>query len=358
MSSLTGNKINYLTHTQLNVVREIGDYLLVYDTNHKREELLVISDDLEDAKKYTGLGWRNKKILSGIVFMAPEIWIVDLADPFKVMENGGLIENLALFNTFKYFQYNNEIPDLIRKVIKENKLDGLNVYLLYGTSLETEVRMAGTDSRLKNFKGFFISMLRSSQEFRHELQRIEDQYGKKCRSLKLLNKPLTHTARKKYQSISDYYSYIDRDFCFPENIYGLFKSLPEADNVVLIPHSGLRFLDEVAGLCGLNKISFYERHFSRDGNFWLFKANFKGKNVLIIDVGYSGETLNSVSEMILCEGGNPIRLAVWAKSKLSITNSEYFIFLDNLIKTRDACITDPKWCVNLYKKIAFSKIKK
>jgi len=358
MSSLTGNKINYLTHTQLNVVKEIGDYLMVYDTNHKREELLVISDNLEDAKKYTELGWKNKKILSGIIFMAPEIWLVDLADPFKVMENGGLKENLALFNTFKYFRDSNEIPSLIKKTIKENNLDGLEVYLLYGVSLETEVRMAGTDRRINDFKPLFINMLKSSTEYQHEIKRIDSDYGKKCRTIDLVRKPLSRVALKKYEGIANYYSYIDRDFCFPENIYGLFKSLPPADNIILVPYSGMKFLDEVAGLFGLDNISFYERHFSRDGNFWLFKKNFKGKDVLIIDVSYSGETLNAISEMISCEGGNPIRLAVWTKSKLSVAGSEYILFLDKIVRTKDVRITDPKWCLDLYKKIAFGKIKK
>ncbi|MDP2944268.1 MAG: phosphoribosyltransferase [bacterium] len=353
MSSLTGNKINYLTHTQLNIIKETDDYLLVYDTNHKREELLVISDNLEDAKKYLDLGWKTKKIFSGIIFMAPEIWIVDLADPFKVIKNGGLQENLALYNTFKYFQNNDEISNLINKTLRKNGLNGLKVYLLHGTSLETEVRMAGTDKRIDDFRQLFINTLRESKEFLKEIERIKINYGEKCRRLNLAEKPLDKAALKKYKDISNYYSYIDRDFCFSDNIYGLFKSLPAADNIILIPHSGFKFLDEITKIFDFKKISFYERHFSRDGNFWLFKRNFKNKKVLIIDISYSGETLNTVSEMISREGGTPIRMAVWPKSKLGLANFEYIVFLDKIIKTQSVQAVNPDWCINLYEKIAF-----
>ncbi len=354
MGSLSGSKINYLVYSQLNIVKEIGDYLLVYDTNHKREELLFISDNLEDAKKMYQLGWKKKKILSGIVFMAPEIWIIDLSDPFKVMENNNPKENLALYKTLERFKKNKKIFDLINKILRKNEFKNLKVYFLNGQSLETEIRMAGTDKRVSDFKFIFIEALKSTRQFIKEIKKIENVYSQQSRQFKLIKKPLSISKLKKYHNIFNYYKYIDRDFKFPNNIYGIFKLFPKVDYIILVPQSGFKFLDEVSGIFSLKNILFYERHFSRDGNFWLFKKDFHNKKVLIIDTSYSGETLNSIADMVYYEGGSPIRIAVWPKSKLGVINSEYVIFLDKMIKTREIDINDQNLFINLYEKIIFN----
>lgn len=302
-----------------------------------------------------GLGWKKKKILSGIVFMAPEVWLFDLSDPFKVMENGGVRDNLALYRTFENFCVNFQIKPVIDKILSQKKFAGLDVFVLKGQSLETEVRLVGTDNRIHNFKKIFINFLKSSEGFAGEINKIESVYGKKYRPLHKIKKPLTTSSIKKYHSIIDYYKFIDKDFEFPDNIYGIFKLIPDIDYIVLVPQSGFKFLDEISKKFGFKKISFFERHFSREGNFWLFKKDFRNKRVLIIDVSYSGETLNSLAETIHREGGTPLKMAVWPKSRLGVSNSEYIVFLDKVIKMEGVLLEGNEPLVKLYEKIAFNK---
>jgi len=354
MSSITGDKLAYLTYTGLQLVKILSDNrILIYDTNHKRQEIIVITDELEEAKKYIDLGWKKKKVLSGIVLMAPENYLVDLADPFKVEKSGGIKETLCLYKVIRDLIANQRLDNFIKKVIKKSEFSNLDIKIIEGSSLETEVRIVGSDNRLENAKEEIISLIRESRPYKIEMGKINSEWPDPPRKIQISEAKISASRLSHFEKIFNFYHCIDRDFSLPVNVYGCLNDLPASDYYILVPHSGFKFLDTLERKVGMEKICFFERHYSRDGNFWLFKKNFKNKKVLIADISYSGTTLGDIAEMVSLEGGKPIKVAVWPKSRTTIANSDYILFLDKLIPANRIDINEVDWPVSLYKKLAF-----
>lgn len=55
--------------------------------------------------------------------------------------------------------------------------------------------------------------------------------------------------------------------------------------------------------------------------------------------------------LVLNEGGIPSRLALFPKSKLSVMNSEYILFVDKVLKSDTLDLSNDQWIADTYKKV-------
>jgi len=336
----------------IKVVDEKNSVLLTLDVLHQREELTCCTDELFIAKKFINLGWLKKRVLSKIILLSPEIQLVDLSNPiksdyFSKNKKEGFKKLLALFLTIKYFESSGELNKIINNFYKET------FFVLGGDTLELEVRVAlfkKDDSLRKKI----IKNIENSKKYKEILEDLRYRLGEKERKLDIFCKPIKKT--NKFEQIIDLYkSTMDKDFDFPDNVYGFGKFLPEADYYLIIPHSGFKFIDEISQKIGIDRVLIYEKHFSKDGDFWVIKRNLNKKNVFIFDVSYSGKTMSWVADIVKEEGGNPFKIAVWPKSWMAVNGAEYIMFLDRIINRENINLGDKNWALNLYYKIAFNK---
>jgi len=75
------------------------------------------------------------------------------------------------------------------------------------------------------------------------------------------------------------------------------------------------------------------------------------KGVLILDNSYSGNTLIRAMSLVLNEGGRPSRLALFPKSKLSVVNPEYVLFVDKVLKSDTLDLSNTHWITDTYKEV-------
>lgn len=344
---------NYLLKLGKKVIKVINEeegLVLAFDIWHERSELLCCTDQIVVAQKYIKLGWTKKRALSKIILLSPEIQLVDLSNPFKFKgfstKHSDFKRLLGLFITIKDLELNNQLGSIIGKLYKKY------FFILAGRVLEMETRIALYEED-KNLKDRILLCIEQTPEYKKTLSVLKKIFGEKERSLDIWRSHLKD--KKKFKKIIELYrAVLDKDFNMPDNIYGFFKQLPRADYYLVIPHSGFKFIGEIAENVGLNRVLIYEKHFSKDGDFWFFKKNIKGKKVLIMDVSYSGKTIKWVADIVRKEGGTPIKVAVWPKGRVAIRRADYVMFLDKIIKRSKIDTSSDDWVGRFYKKIAFN----
>lgn len=331
-------------------------FIRKYCDSHKRESVSFITDDLELIQTYEELGWNYTKINKGFKVRAPEEWLVDLSDPYKIMFYADYIINFA------YYLYLNDLKDkgifekTAREVLKKYNLKNLHIFLLEGESLETEVRIAGTDKRVKFFKDILFVELRTRPEWSH----YEEIAKRKIGDLKYKRPKITNIDKQKeivqnffYKSKELYQNFklIKDDKFNKKFIKDLFRDIPsDFDVYVFIPNSCFQYVFSFVTQDNIEKIMFLESHSGKkdllEGRF--FSKQIKGKKVLIIDNSYSGSTLNKAAAIIIKEGGIAKKLALFPKSKLSFENADYFLFINRIYTKEEVRLTEPNWKEELY----------
>ena len=126
---------------------------------------------------------------------------------------------------------------------------------------------------------------------------------------------------------------------------------------LFIPWGCFSYISSFINADNISKVMFWEAHSGKDRshkNRYLAK-DLKGKKVLIIDNSYSGSTLNQMSKIVKKEGGIPIRLALFPKSRFSVENSEYILFIDEILESSSIDLSKKDWLKDTYKKILLEK---
>jgi hypothetical protein len=81
-------------------INQFNDWLN-FDSDHQRNEISFITPNVETFFEKTEIGWTFKKIPEGFLMRAPEEWLVDLTDPYKINFCGTFVCNLAYFKFLK-----------------------------------------------------------------------------------------------------------------------------------------------------------------------------------------------------------------------------------------------------------------
>ena len=322
----------------------IGDY--------GRSKAVFFTDNLEIAVKHIHKGWSLYKAREGFVMEAPDVWMVDLSSSSKVFYwNDDPIINLA------YYRYLKAIPDLENYI--NNLFSGNKSFMLsQGESLEGEIRIIGDNKKILHWireKMFahFIETEENNKKYIREAAEFIGEVKNKCvieRNKSLAKYP--KKIRELFLEIYRIYSIVNinkRELFSRDYLCGLSKQLDslfsDIDVIVFVPMGCFDYLSSFLSEKNIEKVMFWEFHaHAYDQYSNKFKAkSLNKKKVLIIDRAYSGRTIVSVSNLVRREGGMPVTLGVFPKSRLAVSRCDYMVFLNKIIpcvNTKDLSIED------------------
>jgi hypothetical protein len=267
------------------------------DKFHLREEVSFETLEYEDVTDFNSIGWTYKRINNGYIVRAPEQWLVDLTDPYKVSACIDFTVNLAFYNFIKYLVKGNNFESFLKEVIKNNDIQGLVVQYLQGPSLETEIRIAGSDNRVKNMQK--LSLLEAMKNPDWQIFHKQAVLYLENIRLKNFDKRLFPIGVEKYQQfymkVNEYLGKSNktgRDLFILEFIPGLFNDVPQFDLYVFVLWSSLRYIPSFLTDDNISKIMFWDPYYGNI-NFpnRILNKNIIDKRILIIDTSYSGGTL-------------------------------------------------------------------
>lgn len=323
-----------------------------------RTKVCFVTNDLKVVADKVAKGWIFIKTVKGFYVQAPEIWLVDIAEPSKICYYSN-----SIINNYAYFLYLKGLSKIeLLKIIKNLLGDGQDVFLSHGPSLEVEIRIILEN---KNNGGNLMFDLYS-----HFLQsRSYDRYLKEAKKIVSKDRAIkiqrdkdisdySPKVSKFFSEIIKYYSLINlgkRDLYSRDFIERLQqqtdKHFSDADIFIFIPWGCFKYIGNFISDKTVDRVMLWETHLlkyeTHEHKFG--KLSLKNKKVVIFDKGYTGGTLNKMAKMVKEHGGRPIKVAVFPKSRLAIKNSDYIFFIDKLIKSSDINISNKNYYVDLYK---------
>lgn len=329
-----------------------------YDPIHQREEVSFSTLDLEIVSEKRTDGWIFKETNDGFILRAPEEWLVDLSDPYKISYYSSPEINLSYFIFLKNLVNQSQLNDFIATTLEKEKYQGFQFQILKGPALETEIRIAGSDKRLNIIKKKLFTAAQAHTAWNEALQEAKALL-QNTRDFDLHYLTLEETEShilsffKKVQQLYEPFNTFKRDSFNQNFITNLFDDLPDADIYVFVPWSCFRYILSYAVKNDLNKVMFWEIHAdSKAGRMNRFMGqDLAGKRVLIIDNSYTGSTLNLLAKKIKDAGGIPERLALFPKSKVALENCEYYLFINKIFKADNDCIWPQDWYLSIYQKV-------
>lgn len=300
----------------------------------------------------------------GVWLRSPDTWLADLTDFNKVFYYGNPIINFAYFDFLHNLQTSGSLDGFIKYVVSRRKVfyAGFEFAISTGISLETEIRLLGSDSRLDTLKrDIFINFLNSQDYYKYFnnaktfLEKTRDIYQNV-----LPYEELDYRVKEFYEKLKSFYACLNVNIKYSSlTIPSVSNNLPEHDILLLIPTGCFKYFSTFVNKENIEKVMFWEFHMNSNNNreYKLFEKDMCGKRVLIIDNVYSGKTINRIAELVKIRGGIPIKFGLFPKNEYSLRELDYFVFIDTVFKANDI----PKrqnWCLQLYKKALGGNVRK
>ena len=324
---------------------------------YARSGIVYITESLEELNELVKLGWKYNANNEGFRIIPPEETIVDITDYRKAMQYGSPVFNLAYYDFIKSKIENNLLENFINSIIQANAFAyrGFDYLISSGPILDTEVRIAGSDYRIKNLKMDMVESFLKLPEYIWYMSSAEKEMPN-IKSFKIHNKNFYNLGDKEksfYNEIKEKIAILKDISPFNQKIYEIddlekIVNNPDIDIMLFLPFGCFKYLSSFTNEQNINKVMFWEFHSdnSKNSTFKLCSKDIRDKNVLIIDNIYSGKTLKKVKFQIEKEGGNPIILGMNPKNKNNILMTDYAIILNKLYKSSDINITE----VDLFRK--------
>jgi len=347
--------INKISTGQLTVTSENSHGAIAYHGPHKRDEFVYPTRNLEEVSELIGKGWSMKIGNGGYLMRAPETWLVDLTDPSKI--RGDLRENLALYVTLKQMICSKELSSCMNYIKSSKFGNKIDAYLLSGEALETEIRIAGSNARIHGFRKELLKEVRKNTMFKPNYEAIVKDVPRTRKLDSGICKfdELSPIAKEFYRKIADIHETIGCLYEPDKILTGIWKDIPSADVYIFIPKSGFRLaLGFVNSRQKYDDVMFWEYHAGQTQSPYeghIMAKPLRNKKVNIIDVVYSGTTINSMDAKVADEQGTPIKIALFPKSQIAIQSSDYYIFLDKIKNLSDTNFSTPYWAEQIYKEI-------
>jgi len=350
-------KLHFYSNGELTFNKETPDGIIAYHSPHKRQELVYPTKNLAEVADRMELEWTLKHGKEGCLLRAPEECLCDLSDPFEVRYYG-VVNSLATYMMLNDLKSTGKIDELIEE--SRRSINGLNVYLLEGQAIETQVRIAGNNYKVGQAKENIIKSLKERSEwekYKNEaISRVKPR--ELCAREESLDK-LKPVTKEFYQKIKNIHEVVSPLYTPSTVCNGIWKSVPTADYYLFIPKTGFKLaLGFVDSREKYDDVIFWEYHAGQTNSLpenQMFFKDLENKKVDIIDTSFSGTTLNVMSQKVSEEGGRPIKLAVFPKSRKAIQTSDHFIFLDKMLNPRKVRL-DNNWVVDLYSKVINEEI--
>ncbi|MEI3434182.1 MAG: hypothetical protein V8R26_04055 [Clostridia bacterium] len=333
----------------------------IFDNNisfvdYSRSGIVYYTEDLDELYNLTKKGWKFYCCNKGFRLTPPEESIVDITNYDKSIQYQNLDFNLIYYKFLKKLLENNKLNSYINIILQENEIfyKDFKYLISSGPVLETEIRIFGSDKRIKKLKIDMVNKFINSKNYQDSRNKL---------NLKLLetkNIPLSKRAEKEkvfFEEIKRKVSLIRDSNTYNEKIYKIYNmQLIENDNFdiyIFVPFGCFKYLSSFITIENVEKIMFWEEHAekTRTNTFKLFSKDLKNKKILIIDNIYSGKTLEKLKTKIRIKGGIPYVLGLNPKNKNNILTSDYIMILNHIYKRNDLNIEKKDFFENMYKKI-------
>jgi len=315
--------------------------------------------NLSEIHDYLAHGWTYEIDYKGKGFWlrAPDEWLVDLTDPFKINYYGNPVVNLAYFNYLKSYADKRQLKEYINFIISNNKIfyKGFEFSVADGPVLQSEFRIIGSDKRIKTLKRDLFKSFIENASFDKFLSEAKKSLGKikHIENIHLEKNNYTPKIQEFYDTTNFHLKAIGNKTKESINVIpNLIQQLPKFDVMILIPNGCYKYMNSLINESNVDKVMLYEMHVNSHVNqcFTLFEKDLRGKTVLIVDQIYSGKTLQIMKNLIIQEGGVPITLGMFPKCRYSLNYVDYVTVLDKVIKTSKVDDSND-WIFKLYKKI-------
>lgn len=335
-------------------MNKLSNYLVFGENGRSIATFYTLS--LEIMREYKNRGWSYEIDYKGNGFWlrAPDEWLVDLTDSYKIYYYGNPIINLAYYNYLKSFSDKNRLKEYIDFVISNNKIfyKDFEFVIADGIVLQSEIRIIGSDKRIKNLKHDLINSFIESSLYLKYYNEAKNYLGK-IRNIKFEKNKLSAGMSEFYENLNGFLKVVNESASNKNNkIVDLAKQLPDTDIIILIPTGCFKYMSSIITEDNLDKIMFWEMHVNSHVNkcFTLFNKDLKGKKVLIIDQIYSGKTLEIIKNLVIKQGGEPLTIGMFPKSLYSLKSTDMVVILDKLFKTNEI-VNDDNWVSRMYKNI-------
>lgn len=334
-----------------------SDYLV--EGAHCRTGVYMTTDKGDVLNEKMKLGWSFESIEGGFVLRAPDISLVDITDPFRIYQLGDDINNFACFKLIKDLKDSGRFSNFINRTIFRNKdkYNKFEFFISEGPVLEGEIRIGGSDDRIKELKNdILIECVSNTLEWQRYKEDAKQFLGIR-RKIQILQNQEKDFGKK----TQDFILYINGLFknIYPaskllkmDTIAGLVDQLPNFDVMIFIPEGCSNYITSFMRDDVVDKIMLWEIHIEHPAKVLkLLKKDIDKKRCLIIDKSYTGKTLSRMASLVKEEGGVPIRLSVFPKSRYAIQNSEYSLLFDKIIDNATIDFNSKYWAEMYYKKI-------
>lgn len=318
----------------------------------------VYSNDLAEISEKTKNGWKYELVEGNFWLRAPEIWLVNIADPQKVFYYGNAIINLAYYNFLQKLINTNSLIEYVESVIKRKRFlyKSFSFVVSTGAVQEADIRIIGRDSRIYNlkndlFQNFFLSkdFEKCYREAGEVIPLISQQRIFAYRGFNCLN-----------EELKNYYNRIEKAFRSVgySNVYnsriikGIKEQLPEYDYLVFVPTSCFGYISSFISSDNIDNISYIEMHSNKNLKRYLYydMKKFLNKKVLIIDKCYSGKTLQRVKQIIEDAGGIPITMGLFPNNRYVANSLDYTVVLNKVFDMSVEAVSG-NWLINKYTEI-------
>lgn len=345
------------------MIREYEPRLLFHDYltegSHGRTGVYMTSQDSDVANEKINQGWICEKCNGGFWMRAPDISLVDITEPDRIYQMGKPADTFSAFTFLKDLKRQSGLYDFINGVIytKRENFQNFDYYISEGEVLDGEIRIGGNDSRIRELKKNILGEVKTSPYWPRYQQDTRDFLGP-TRPIAIESKDISDFDTRSAQFIR----LIDdlRQVYYPRSekvgmkvLKNAINQLPDYEIMIFIPTGCFRYITSFINEATIDRIMLWEVHFdkNRPETIKLTNKNIENRKCLIVDKTYTGKTLDRAAGLVTAEGGIPIRLGLFPKGKTSVGNSEYIMFLDQIIDARNIDLTDSNWLLNTFRSV-------
>ena len=171
--------------------------------------------------------------------------------------------------------------------------------------------------------------------------------------LPLINDEQTQEIKEYYEWLDKINKSIDYDIKIQKNIFKIdTKELSNIkyDSILLIPNGCYKYIDVFVNHDNIEKIMFMEIHADNinRGNHVINQLELKNKKVLLIDSAFSGKTLQIAKKYIQEQGGVPIILGIYPKSRSILNMMDYALIMNKIYNVKGLKSEDEDMFIKLY----------
>lgn len=307
---------------------------------YKRNVVLRVENDLDKLFNSINFGWQLIPGIDKWIIRSPEVSLYDLSEVYK----NPIYDPIQLYAYYRYLK-ENDLNEIIKRNLKKKVNNNLKYLILKSEPyFESCCRIAGSDKRIKHLPEMIFQDFKNSGDWSRRRKESENQL--KPRKFEIFYKNFHECScdtKKFLNHILNKYKQIGRIVNLTETKinFGFWKNIPKYDNYFFVPTRGFfylcGFLDETKKY---ENIGLFEYHTSSHENKELIWRNFemkKNSRLVVIDVVYSGKTINYIKQEIkkMFKDAQIDIIGLFPKSRQAFPYLNYVVILDKIIKTQD-----------------------